>query len=269
MLFLSMHCNKLKLNLLTFVLIFLAGSSFGQQYAEVRLKKGMVLKGEVLSVSKDKEVVLKATWKDSILLDWDDIAYIDFAVVQNKMETVQLVKPHYDFIDSALYGAFEARLGGGQSDWGAILNPGFKISLGKYLNQNRHLGLAACVGYDYMFNLTSDLVPLGVSLRGNLRDGGLSAFYDVGVGYSFAHDNNSSSQLTEKNGGAYINPSVGIISKKRPHVATYLKLGYNYTSYGEIYNEVIWQQWSGWTNVEVRRQYDLQSIRLSFGLYFD
>ena len=144
-----------------------------------------------------------------------------------------------------------------------------KISLGKYLNQNRHLGLAACVGYDYMFNLTSDLVPLGVSLRGNLRDGGLSAFYDVGVGYSFAHDNNSSSQLTEKNGGAYINPSVGIISKKRPHVATYLKLGYNYTSYGEIYNEVIWQQWSGWTNVEVRRQYDLQSIRLSFGLYFD
>ena len=116
MLFLSMHCNKLKLNLLTFVLIFLAGSSFGQQYAEVRLKKGMVLKGEVLSVSKDKEVVLKATWKDSILLDWDDIAYIDFAVVQNKMETVQLVKPHYDFIDSALYGTFEARLGGGQSD---------------------------------------------------------------------------------------------------------------------------------------------------------
>ena len=59
------------------------------------------------------------------------------------------------------------------------------------------------------------------------------------------------------------------VSKKRPHVATYLKLGYNYTSYGEIYNEVIWQQWSGWTNVEVRRQYDLQSIRLSFGLYFD
>ena len=74
MLFLSMHCNKLKLNFLTFVLILLAGSSFGQQYAEVRLKKGMVLKGELVSVSKDKQVVLKATWKDSIILDWDDIA---------------------------------------------------------------------------------------------------------------------------------------------------------------------------------------------------
>ena len=120
-----------------------------------------------------------------------------------------------------------------------------------------------------MFNLRSDLVPVGISLRGNFREGGLSAFYDVGVGYSFADESGSVREVIESNGGAYINPSIGLISKKRANLATYFKIGYNYTSYGEKYNEALWQQGIGWTNVAVRRQYDLQSIRLSLGLYFD
>jgi hypothetical protein len=241
-----------------------------QQYAEIRLKKGMVLKGELLRVVIDKEVVLKTTWRDSILLAWSDIAYIDFAAETSAhTESQKRIKPHYAFSDSTWFGTFETRFGGSQGDWGAVINPGFMLSAGRYINKNRYLGIAATAGYDYMYNLGSDLIPVGLNIRGHFRKGGLTGFYDLGVGYSIANENGSNRQVIKKNGGAYVYPSIGLISKKRPNVATYMKLGYNYTSYGEKYNDVIWQQWGGWTNVEVRRQYDLQSIRLSFGLYFD
>jgi hypothetical protein len=252
----------------TMTLLVIFGNTLAQQRAEVRLKDGVVIKGELLRVSNDKQVVIKTTSQDSMLIDWVDISYIDFALpVSNN--TVNAGKPHYDFSDSTFFATFDTRFGGGQGDWGAVINPGFSLSVGKYLNRNRYFGLAASISYDYMFNLRSDFIPLGLSWRGNFRTGGLSAFYELGAGYSIPNKNGSSSEVIEKNGGVYINPSLGLISKKREHLATYVKLGYNYTSYGEKYNASLWQQGVGQTNVEVSRQYDLQSIRLSLGMYFD
>ena len=228
-----------------------------------------MLRGSVSTVVKNNHVTIKTTAVDSMVILWGEMDYIDFKPSSNLINS-KIPKDHYDFRDSTAFMTMDVRFGGGQGDWGnTVVNPGLKVSVGKHIKQNRFLGLSGTLGYDYMFNLRADLVPVGVSLRGHFREGGLSAFYDLGVGYTFADDNNSNAQVLENNGGAYVNPSIGLISKKRKNVATYFKIGYNYTSYGESFNESIWQQGIGWSNVAVKRQYDLQSIRLSLGLYFD
>ena len=239
----------------------------GQNTVEMELKSGLTIKGYLLDVKADKYVVISTTSADSLVLDWERLASINFTELSYPSTTKK--KKYYSFPDSALFGMLDVRLGTYNGRWGVALVPGTSFTLGTYLNKSRYLGVGVRVGADWTYNMSSNLIPVGAVLRGNFRSGGVSPFYDLGIGYSFPQHRGALTDGESVNGGAFVNPSIGVIYKRNKHLAHYFKLGYRYTSYGEKYYSSIWQPGVGSTQVLVRRQFDLQSVSLSAGLYFD
>lgn len=240
--------------------------SYGQGTADVKLKSGLRIKGYVLDINPGQVLVLGTNHKDSLTISWEDLASINFTEENYASSTRK--KSSFAFSDTSMFGTFDVRVGTFNGRWGTILVPGMSFTLGTYIKQNRLLGVGARFGIDNTYDINSNLMPVGLVLRGNSREGGVTSFYDLGLGYSFPLYRGVLDPTESINGGAYINPSIGVIFKRNPHLAHYFKLGYNYTSYGEEYHTTTWQGGMS-TDVLVKQQYDFQSVILSFGFYFD
>ena len=234
--------------------------TFAQQETSVKYKSGVLISGPLVKIVPNERVVLKTPHGDTIAIAWDDIAEIKMGEVQ----TYHKEKERFDYASNAFYGTISVRLSEGNGRWSSVaILPGMSMSLGKSLGYKKNMGIGATIGVDGYYNLGATLYPLGVEWRGHITTDSYTPFYQLRTGYTFVER-----PSFESAGGFFINPSIGIISKRQKNTARYFTLGYNYTTIHEELTEQIWQK-GEWTDVLVSRNRFLHNFRLGVGLYFD
>lgn len=241
---------------------FILGSVqiFAQQSTSVKYKSGLVISGPLVKIVSNDRVVLKTPHGDTIAIAWDDIA----EVKMGEVHSFEKEKKRFPYDSNSYYGTMSVRLSEGEGRWNRVaILPGASLSVGKTLGYKKTMGIGATIGVDGYYNLATTLYPIGLEWRGHITTDSYTPFYQLRSGFTIVEQSGA-----EGKGGLFVNPSIGIISKRHTNTARYLSLGYNYTSIHEEFTEQIWQQ-GIWTDVLVSRDRFLHSFRLSVGLYFD
>lgn len=274
----SRFTNVLKGSKLCVLFIFILATQklYGQttQKGTVKLKSGVIMTGEVLEVEY-ADYVKMVFHRDTAFIEWTDIESLE--MLSESPITSQVAVPYryaprprkkpQPYKPNKMYITVDMANRLGYEPW-LVLNPGFSLAVG--YNLTEHMGVGGCIGSDFYWGNNSNVFPTGVEVDYKFNKSGFSPQLKFRTGYNFANGRPSwwGDQVEVTEGGFFFNPAVGIISKKREHMAWYLNLN---TMIANIREQGTRNVFDGrqWTVVPVDIQRNLVRTGLTFGFYFD
>jgi hypothetical protein len=252
---------KLKVNIkvsivIKVMLLLLVSSSYiaaqTDKYVDkIKLNNGSTIWG--LSEIKQDQVIIHVNAKDSIIIPAENIKSLKTNKLNPELYQDNLEGLYNQVSTGVLVGSTH-QYSGNEGSFSASFVSGYKLK--------QQFGLGLGVGVDYYPSQRH--LPVFLDIQGDLIRGRFTPFYQLNLGYSWAHERSAPEDLESLEGGLYLRPSFGV----KWHFARYswfLKLSYVRQESTTRYEPIDFGNGNTITNVEDRV---LQRAGISFGISF-
>ena len=184
---------------LLFFSIALLGQSTGSKDI-IKLKQGHTVQGKIIEWVHDEYVIIRLDSGAEVKFPFESIETILQKELKRKRKINQIKE--YSFSESGLYNStsLDASLNE-QSGYGLSHAIGWQF--------NRLLGIGIGSGLDsYTFNQERLIIPLFIEIRSFILKKNISPYVILRAGYGFALKNEEN-QITDADGGLFLNPEIG------------------------------------------------------------
>lgn len=244
-------------------------SSAQVQEGAVKLKSGIVLKGEIVDLAYN-DFVRIVLLKDTAFIDWEEIAEVDLRKVVP--ESVQYIggrrhkRAPQPYTMGKTYFTLDMANRFGYSPW-LVLNPGFSLGVGHNLTEN--LAVGGTAGVDFYWSNLANLYPLGVEGTYRFQKEGFTPFVKLRAGIALVENRPRwwGNEITVEQ-GPFLGPSIGIANKKREHAGWHLSLSTMITEVRETGTNTVFDG-QQWINVPFSRTRNMLRTGIVFGLYLE
>lgn len=193
----------------------------------VYLKNGSIIKGEILEINRDKELIILTTDNKKWIFHINEIDYVKHEKGTPSGSLVnQLTKGYINFSGMGL-------LIGDKSN--EQIAP-FSVSMVNGYAINQHVSIGGGVGLEFL-EITS--VPIFADTRYYIGQNRANPFVSLQGGYSFPIEDKSSNYYQQMNnvGGYLINPGLGLLVHFYSGEALFVHLGYRHQKVKYTYND--------------------------------
>lgn len=218
------HIGKTFIIILSILSISLTAEA-QNQYASIKLKSGLTIKGKVVEMDLQKMVKLEVPGGGVVEIDVADIDEIDLNAAQT--DVYNQPKPKYkierpNFKEKGYYVTTGLGFPLGLDTWGdPSMGLSFQVSGGYTFNQHVALGLAT--GSDVYWWPTTSITPIALEFKGRLNKTSFSPTYGMQAGYGLVTYTDWWNSDTK--GGLFLSPTFGFSSKRTEHAIFGMSVG--------------------------------------------
>ncbi len=224
-----MNALNIAIRTVTFALILLCLETSGwtQELKKpeviLHLKKGLELRGTLISFTPGVETVLVSIYGDTTIVPEYLLKKVQY-VQRYQVKEKPMTRP-YSFREKGLYHATSASVSFNtvSRDQGGLVGYAFSTVVGHQFK--RLLGVGLGLGADfYTPGADEKIFPLYGELRGYFLKQPVTPFYNLRVGYGFAFRNEDIG-IVSADGGYFLNPSLGYRLSGRNGMNVVLEMG--------------------------------------------
>jgi len=231
-------------------------------------KNGSILKGSIVEYEQGKQLKLQMKNGTIITLNDKKVKKIYSSEHVDKFSTKKkfvLKTKDYAFAERGIYASSTLPITLGFRSWNNVPTLGYGVHQSLGFQFQRLFGAGIGVGFDaYYPSAGQQFIPVYAEARGYLIKEWISPMYSIAAGYGFIPsgsnvNNNSNYNLIDKQGGLYVNPSLGFRFGASKNANFTLDFGVKFQQGKFVYNE-----WGGMVMQEAK----FQRFTLKTGLLF-
>lgn len=229
-----------------FLLLLLICASIGKaqespKVSTIYLNNGEIYKGNLVDYRKGEYLILKRLNGDLDTIADNQIKKIEQIEMSRRSSVIESNKRYnqaavknektrkkrkYQFRERGWYNATGFSGFGGRSDSYLKMGIGLSTTTGYMFNRNLGIGLGIAKD-NYSSRQGEGLYPVFAEVRGYLKKKFNTPYYAVRAGYGFAFENEKFG-ITQAEGGAMLNPSVGYRFGGDKTGNIYFEMGYKF-----------------------------------------